>query len=384
MRGSSAPSACHLCGSADLEFADEYELFKRVTSDCKPWPRGGKLARCASCGLVQALVDQTWRTEAERIYADYSLFHQGSGHEQFVFEGRNVAGTPRSFRLIEFLARAMALPRGGRLLDIGYGNGAFLSAGSQLLPEWSLCGLEAGDRYQSQVGRIPGVKNLYTGDISAVPGKFDLISLVHVLEHVPSPVGFLRGIRQSLAPEGILLIDVPDCLQNYFVLPVADHCTHFSKPSLNGVVEAAGFEILESTDAWISKEITLVARPGPEQGTLDPALDLFDLSQEVFQGYRRLREILVKARPLCRRLNFGVFGTAIAATWLDAETDHVACFFVDEDRNRIGGEFMGRPVLAPGDLPGEATIFLALPQPLASQVAARLDALGLNLTVVTP
>ena len=49
-------ATCHACAVSDLELAPDYSRFDRVTSDCKPWPPGGELARCRSCGFVQTIV----------------------------------------------------------------------------------------------------------------------------------------------------------------------------------------------------------------------------------------------------------------------------------------------------------------------------------------
>jgi hypothetical protein len=104
----------------------------------------------------------------------------------------------------------------------------------------------------------------------------------------------------------------------------------------------------------------------------------------VFEGWKQLAGILAKVEPLTKHANFGLFGTAIAATWLDAQLNGAAKFFVDEDRNRVGREHLGRPILAPENLAAGATVFVALPQPLAGQVAERLARLGRGLQVVLP
>lgn len=375
---------CHACAVSDLELAPAYSRFDRVTSDCKPWPPGGELARCRSCGFVQTIVTPQWRQEADQIYAGYTIYHQSGGAEQNVFDNQSGAGKPRSDKIIQALRGACALPVNGRLLDIGCGNGSFLSAWSRLIPGWSLCGSEVSEKYKARVESIPGVEKLFACDVPDIPGSFDVISLVHVLEHIPSPVEVLRQARRKLKPGGLLFVEVPDCEQNVFMLLVADHCSHFSPPLLAGVVAAAGFEVLHATNSWVTKEVSVAARlgAGPEKPAplRLPEAD----SLRVFGGWKQLEQILAKVEPLTKNANFGLFGTAIAATWLDAQTNRAARFFVDEDKNRVGREHLGRPILAPADLPPQATVFVALPQPLAGQVAERLNRLERGLHVVLP
>ena len=66
---------CHVCASPAIDMVPGYELFRRVTSDCKPWPRGGRLCVCRTCGCVQKVMDPAWQSEVETIYEAYSIYH---------------------------------------------------------------------------------------------------------------------------------------------------------------------------------------------------------------------------------------------------------------------------------------------------------------------
>ncbi len=379
-----AMPTCHLCGSTHLELAAAYSGFHRVTSDCKPWPAGGTFARCHHCGHVQTLVTPEWSAEADRIYAAYSIYHQSGGSEQQVFDGSSGTGQPRSRQIVAALRRTVSLPTRGRLLDLGCGNGSFLSAWSQLVPGWSLVGSEVGDKYRARIEAIPGVERLYTGDLDDIPGTFDAISLVHVLEHIPAPAAFLRRLRRRLLPGGLLILEVPDCAQNPYILLVADHCSHFSPALLAGVAKSAGFQVLTATDAWVAKEVTVAARrPDDDADTFPLQLPAED-SLRVFRNCQALEATLAAARPHVGNADFGLFGTAIAATWLDAQLGGAAKFFVDEDSNRIGKQHLGRPILAPADVPSGATVFVALPPVLSGKIAERLRSLGRDLRVILP
>lgn len=385
------PDSCHLCGSADLQISSAYGAFHRVTSDCKPWPPGGTLARCRSCGLVQTLVTPEWSAEADRIYAGYTIYHQSGGSEQKVFDGRSDAGRPRSEQIIGALRNAVNLPGHGRLLDLGCGNGSFLSAWSRLVPGWALAGSEVGDKYRREVESIPGFEKLYPANLDEIPGSFDAISMIHVLEHIPSPLSFLQRVRSRLNPGGLLILEVPDCGQNHYMLLVADHCSHFTPGLLAGVAAGAGFEVVTATSSWVAKEVSVVGRnpastPTPTPAPAPaPALRLpREDSDRVFAGACELHAILDRARSLTSRPQFGLFGTAIAATWLDAQLERAARFFVDEDSSRIGKQHFGRPILAPDQVPVGATVFVALPPVLSGKVAERLRGLGRNLEVVVP
>ena len=95
------------------------------------------------------MVSPRWQQESREIYEHYTIYHQSGGAEQNVFDLLGGAGKPRSDRIIQAIRQACALPAQGRLLDIGCGNGSFLSAWSRLISGWSLCGTEVSEKYKA-------------------------------------------------------------------------------------------------------------------------------------------------------------------------------------------------------------------------------------------
>ena len=363
---------CHRCGAGDLELDPGYPSWRRVTSDCKPWPAGGQLALCRDCHLVQAPATRAWEAGAREIYEHYAIYHQSDGAEQSVFRPGDGQGRLRSDALVQALAGEVSLPPSGRLLDVGCGNGSFLRAWNRLGRSWTLCGLEVNDRHRVAIEAIPGVSALYVGDYRGVPGQFDLVSLIHVLEHLPSPQTVLIGLRSKIKAGGLLLVQVPDCAQNPFMLLVADHCSHFAVRGLATLVEASGFQVMHATNQWISKEVTVVARRTTQAASRACPPMPSDEAGLVFAGGAWLEQVVDRAATAKTARGFGIFGTSIAATWLQTQLGGAATFFVDEDPNRIGRRLLGQPILSPAQIPSGATVYVALPQPLASAVAARV------------
>ena len=110
---------CHICGSEALEKDSDFQKFKRVTSDCKPWGSGGTLAVCRSCSFVQSVVNRQWAEEAREIYKNYTIYFQSDGQEQAVFNSKT--GTPmfRSDLLLQQIREHVELPETGSWLDVG-------------------------------------------------------------------------------------------------------------------------------------------------------------------------------------------------------------------------------------------------------------------------
>src|SRR5262249_1235860 len=161
--------------------------------------------------------------------------------------------------------------------------------------------------------------------------------------------------------DGVLLIEVPDSEINPFDLVIADHASHFSKGTLARVVEAAGYEVINGGNLVIGKEITLLARPLPEQncvrarGQADRDPHLVHRNLNWLEGTGDQARILAnESQP------FGVFGTSIAGVWIGSTIGKKIAFFVDEDEARIGRDYFGIPIVAPAQVPPGATVFVCL------------------------
>jgi SAM-dependent methyltransferase len=379
----SVPHQCHVCDELPLDAVADYAKFSRVTSDSKPWPKGGRLFVCPFCACVQKTVDAEWESEVGRIYDSYSIYHQSEGTEQSVFDQVSGAVSSRSAHLLQRLRSQVELPDTGRLLDVGCGNGAFLRAFSLALPHWSLRGTELNTRYQQEIESIPGVEALHVGGPAEVPGCFDLIALVHVLEHVPEPRKLLAELWDKLEFGGVLVLQVPAFLCNPFDLLIADHITHFSKCTILRPVRAAGYEVVIVTDDWIPKELTVVARKGsrPASSGRSPSESAL---QPLLSRLQWLSAAVTMATGLAASSRLGLFGTSIAATWLFDELGGRVDFFVDEDANRAGRAYMDRPVYLPNDVPAGSQVFVALPPGFAELVKARLEKHSLKYKLVLP
>jgi 2-polyprenyl-3-methyl-5-hydroxy-6-metoxy-1,4-benzoquinol methylase len=327
---------------------------------------------CGGCGTVQKSIDAGWRREIAEIYGDYSIYFQAGGTEQAVFDVDSGEALLRSERLVRHLLREVAFAHSGRLLDVGCGNGAFLSAFARAATGWSLSGTEWSDKYRAVVEAIPGVETLYTAPLDQVPGPFDVVSVIHALEHIPDPVGTLEAVARKLSPDGVLLIEVPNLARNPFDLLVADHASHFTPEVLAAVVERAGFRIVLLSNDWVPKEISVLA--SVDAGAASAGRRVEGAAEASLRWLFDVREAARATRRISRDAPFGLFGSSIAATWLGAELQGEVDFFVDEDAHRHASPFLGRSIIPPSRVPAGAHVFVPLGGDLAPRVAARLSA----------
>ncbi len=364
-------TSCVLCEEDRLSFVPGFDILPRVTSDCRPWAAGGKLAVCLVCGAIQKIPDEQWMEDIQRIYTQYDIYHQSAGVEQVVFLDSG-ATLSRSAILVDFIARkGCGEIENGELIDIGCGNGAALINFGKILSGWALDGHELTDKGFEFLRTIPGFRHLYTGELSVIPARYHLASLIHVLEHLRKPVATLTDIVSLLRPEGRVFVEVPDISGSPFDLVVADHLIHFTRETLGYVAAQAGIKADILSDEVLARELTLLGGRGHSGSwpVLEPSKSR-DLAHKTVSW---LKAVLDEARVLSATPNFGLFGSSISTQWLYGPLEDRVQFFVEEDTSRIGRKINGVPVISPAEVPANATVYVPLSNIVVENLAPRLE-----------
>jgi len=168
---------------------------------------------------------------------------------------------------------------GGRLLDVGCGNGQYLSAMREL--GWEVVGIEPSLSACEDARRRLGL-SVYCGTLeegTQTPGSFDVVTAWHVLEHCCSPRSVLAEIRRVLRPGGLFMGEVPNAggwgarlfRERWYHWDLPRHLYAFTPSTLRRVVEEAGFtryRILPIPDAkgWAGSMQYLAPRPDVPAG----------------------------------------------------------------------------------------------------------------------
>jgi SAM-dependent methyltransferase len=182
---------CPICGSAR----------------CTPYleGRGYSLVRCPNCKL-RYINPQPSDHELQKFYAEFERDDRWRGDGEEAFD-RAIC------RII------MRYKAGGSVLDIGSSRGNFLIA--MKAAGFSVFGVEPSLNNSEFARRVNGIPT-FTGSVedflSAPPDKkFEVITLLNVLEHVRVPKQVLGGLRNLLASQGVLVLIVPDARLHAFL-----------------------------------------------------------------------------------------------------------------------------------------------------------------------
>jgi len=134
-------------------------------------------------------------------------------------------------------------------LDIGAGGGEMVFAASEA--GFRAKGIEPNEGYSSFARDSYGIE-VATGGLEDVnESEFDVITMFHVLEHMPDPIAVFRRLHQIIKDDGLLLVEVPNIEQadaspsNIFFKA---HLFYFSKATLLAVA-SLGFNAVRVENA---------------------------------------------------------------------------------------------------------------------------------------
>lgn len=280
---------CLFCGS------EQHKIFARVESFGFPLV----YYRCSRCGIVFQSPGESKAADPDFYAETYRKIYQTSvtptAKDLWVQEQRAAA-------LVQFL-RAHTNRHPERILDIGASTGLLLEAFQKAFDS-DITGVEPGDAYRAHAEQR-GIAMAASLDdlIAANVEPFDLVSMIHVLEHLPDPVSTLTIIKEKLLTEkGALLLEVP----NFYAHESYElaHITCFTPRTLQSVLQQAGFQTIAlhahglPRSSLLKLYLTVYAQPLAE-GTAKPALKadtLVRMKRYFGMLYRRLIEKLFSGK----------------------------------------------------------------------------------------
>ena len=145
-------------------------------------------------------------------------------------------------------------PLKGRILDIGAGTGDFLLEAKN--QNWDILGIEPNDKAKG----IAVGKGIKFGDTieKLESNSFDVITMWHVLEHVPDVEHQVTELKRLLKPSGTIIIAVPNFKSydaKYYkefwaAYDVPRHLWHFSKTAIEKLFDKQNMNLEDIKPMW--------------------------------------------------------------------------------------------------------------------------------------
>ena len=203
------------------------------------------LVKCKNCGLVY-FNPRPDSIEMKNYYPPVKYYN---GHK------KSLSALLSHLTLKRLINNIKKYTKKGRLLDIGYGDGSFLyNAQNEGFEVFGLdISSEAFEIVNKKLGSNKNIFNCELEDCKFPNNYFDVITLCHVLEHLPDPKKTLYEIEKKIKDDGILIVSVPniDCFvfkvfkRFWFSLDAPRHYYHFSYNTIDKILKLTGFKVIK-------------------------------------------------------------------------------------------------------------------------------------------
>ncbi len=354
---------CPVCGGNRGSFLHRQRFMLPVGH---PLTSGYDVVCCGQCGFVYADIAAT-QTEYDQFYAQHSIYQSdlSSGGGETPWDAKRLAET--ALYIDRFITE-----KTGRILDVGCANGGLLKAFRQL-QYVNLHGIDPSPACveNTRAYGFTATQGCLGRNLSDL-GRFDVVCLSHVLEHVLDMDIAVEAVLTLVNPGGMCYVETPDVLRYapFLKAPFQDfnteHINHFSTVALvqtfqlrSGwkVVDVGTKEILSSPGNPFPVCYALLQRD--ERITVpDCPARMSDLKLAVKDYIDLSNQLLVKIEAnlkanLAPQMGFLVWGTGQLCMKLLVETslsEANILSFVDGNAINWGQALKGISIKSPLDI----------------------------------
>ncbi len=235
---------CPICDSVNIE------NIRRISFNMDGiMPDFYFLARCVDCGFLYANTVATLQ-DYERYYAENNRYSNIPNQDTSTMKAYK-----KNFEII-----CKYVSKDDNILDIGCGPGDML----KLMKKDGYKHLTGIDSAQASIDKLSesgiyGIRGtIYDEPIINARGRFDVIILSGVLEHLYDLKKAVKNVRSYIKEAGKILCIVPNALEyGHYPSPLAhyiniEHINHFTPNSLMQLFAQNGFSLQECINTTIS------------------------------------------------------------------------------------------------------------------------------------
>jgi len=224
------PAICCYCGSEKNSLMAAGPLVRLVT--------------CTECGLMR----QGFSSGTE----EGSILSYAGGRDRYLQQRKE----KEPLQVVDYLKIIPQLerfiPKKGHLLEIGCATGAFLHEIRKL--GWKVVGVEP-EEWTCELARNKyklDVINSTFQEANLEESSFDVVLLLHVIEHLTNPDKGLSQIARLIRPGGFLVLETPRFDTFWFKLlkgrersVIPGHHYYFTRKTIQMLASKSGFEVVQ-------------------------------------------------------------------------------------------------------------------------------------------
>lgn len=231
---------CPTCNSRDFKssiIADDHTVSKESFA----------IMKCCNCNLLVTSPRPKRESIGKYYQSDDYISHKNKANNltNFLYK------LARKYTLGQKHKLLSRLTEGRKVLDYGCGAGTLLQHLSS--KGWDATGIEPDEETRDTLQSEASIP-VYASLTDLPKGKFDIITLWHVLEHVHDLNDTIQLLYSSLKKKGILVVAVPNhdshdrqhYQQNWAAYDVPRHLYHFTQETLPELMKYHKFKLIET------------------------------------------------------------------------------------------------------------------------------------------
>jgi 2-polyprenyl-3-methyl-5-hydroxy-6-metoxy-1,4-benzoquinol methylase len=195
-----------------------------------------QIVQCNSCGF-KFTNPRPEEAELGKYYKSEEYVSHSNTSKGFI---NSTYQSVRKYTLLKKLQLISKYYKTGNILDIGCGTGEFLNTCKNA--KWNAVGIEPDDSAREMAIKNYQLDVRKEDELKSLPdASFDVISMWHVLEHVPRLNERVEELKRLIKPKGIIIIAVPNCnswdakkyKENWAAYDVPRHLYHFTPTDIS-------------------------------------------------------------------------------------------------------------------------------------------------------
>lgn len=369
---------CNVCGLTSMQTVFDSGNATAISSLGEIMEGGTEVAFCSRCTHLQTREIQNISEYYDR---QYTILIDSEDEDQiYAYEnGRRIYRY--DFQADTALSK-LELAHGARVLEYGAAKGATLRKIMKNRSDLECCVFDVSDMYcefWDSFLEKEAQASYVTPD--AWEQSFDCVMSFYVLEHVSDLDGAMNSVRDLLAPGGIFYFIVPNTSENIADFVVADHCNHFSEPSIRMMMSRHGFEVEEIDTQTHSSAFIVVAKKLaeiPVYSVSDSEVATAESSAlEIASYWSSITERIVKFESENLEAQSAIYGAGFYGSFIYSSLrnpDRIL-YCLDQNPHLHGRNFFGVPILFPEEIPDSIKrVYIGLNPKHARQIISELPA----------